>query len=274
MHACMHACIHTDIHACIFSTRTRRVRRGLGGTRAQQRLPETNSLTAARILSIPQRLRQQCLPAVSTSFEQENPRNILKSFRPPVGARAAADTEASDELQFPCHLCPSRFKLRKHLAVHLARRHGQLSPSRHFSPHEHCVSCMRYFHSVARVQNHLRQSRPCLARAAQVMRPMDLCEIREAERLDKLRASQVSKGHWSSFASALPSLQCFGPRLPCRNEVLSGISEEDLDVARLGSIFRPDEEVLRWISKHIADASHEPERAPSQEFWLLRPLPA
>ena len=100
---------------------------------------------------------------------------------------------------FQCRWCPATFSLHKHVAVHEARRHGALSPSRHYAYGPFCLSCMGFYHTPERVQYHLRQTHSCLRRCAQVVPALDLAKIRSIELAGKQRAAQTAKGHGRSF---------------------------------------------------------------------------
>ena len=69
----MHAYIHTYIHTYItfFSTRARRIRRGVWGTRLQQRPLKTSEISATRILSITQNALPAVFAGIQYSFEQQ-----------------------------------------------------------------------------------------------------------------------------------------------------------------------------------------------------------
>ena len=75
-------------------------------------------------------------------------------------------------LSFQCRWCDASFRLHKHVAVHEARAHGSLSPSRHYAPEPYCLACHKWLHSVVRVQYHLRQHPACLERCAHVVPPL------------------------------------------------------------------------------------------------------
>ena len=57
---------------------------------------------------------------------------------------------------FRCPHCQAAFPLRKHLGVHLARRHAILSPARHVAMGVYCYSCLRRYGSIRAVQQHRR----------------------------------------------------------------------------------------------------------------------
>ena len=101
---------------------------------------------------------------------------------------------------FACPLCSSTFELRKHLGVHLSRRHAVLAPTRHFAPTTFCLSCHKDYGSVARVQMHLKGSDACLRRVARLFPPMDPSDIADVEAAEK-RSHKRVKACWQTFAA-------------------------------------------------------------------------
>ena len=124
----------------------------------------------------------------------------------PTTKTAPAASVDSFSGAFICDRCGASFPLRKHLAVHRARRHAVLSPARHFASAEHCCACLRFFHGVSRVQNHLKLSSRCLMRTAHLVRPLSIAEIQAVERQDKELAKRIKQGRWS--CTRRPSLLC------------------------------------------------------------------
>ncbi|CAE7688779.1 unnamed protein product [Symbiodinium sp. CCMP2592] len=177
----------------------------------------------------------------------------------------------SEERPFACDLCGDRFVLRKHLGVHLARKHGRLSPSRHYALGSHCHACMKHYHSVRRVQAHLKHSSSCLARLLHVFPPLSVEQITEVESVEVKAMRQLRGGCWGAYVAALPVQQAFGPRPPIYTEITGGEGSEDLDLARLARLFRPSPTTVSWVMDHIAQASVEGARESAQEFWLQRP---
>ncbi|CAE7233843.1 unnamed protein product [Symbiodinium necroappetens] len=104
----------------------------------------------------------------------------------PAANQTAPPAESSDIGQFfPCEFCGALFPLRKHLTVHLARRHDVISPTRLLASGPTCVACLRHYHTVARLQNHLKRSGACLHRSACLFPPLTIDEVREVESQDK-----------------------------------------------------------------------------------------
>ncbi|CAE7326979.1 unnamed protein product [Symbiodinium sp. KB8] len=172
---------------------------------------------------------------------------------------------------FRCRLCASSFALRKHLAVHMARRHEVISPVRRYAPLPYCAACMRWFHSVPRVQNHLKHAVSCLTRLLHVMPPLTLEQVREAEGQEARRKGKVAKGAWTQFRAAEPPIPYYGPRQPLYAEAIADLSEEETTLERLRTLYRPHPEDVEWLMNYIADASEEGPRAMAAEFWLTPP---
>ncbi|CAE7695610.1 unnamed protein product [Symbiodinium sp. CCMP2456] len=82
-------------------------------------------------------------------------RDLDKWAARPAAVSHADTAAAAGPAPFKCPVCPSAFKLRKHLGVHLARSHAILSPSRHFAYDVYCISCHRWYGTVRQVQQHL-----------------------------------------------------------------------------------------------------------------------
>ena len=97
-----------------------------------------------------------------------------------------------------CVYCGDTFALRRLLATQ-SRRHQVLTPARHFAPEPHCVACLRFYHTVQRLQSHLRHSSKCMHRALQVVRPL----LQPKSRLPRLqgwrRQRPLPKGSGSSI---------------------------------------------------------------------------
>ena len=126
---------------------------------------------------------------------------VWYSQPPPAGADLAPSNMPRP---FVCPHCQASFELRKHLRVHLARSHGYLSPVRHFVTGPYCGACMRWYHTTARVHNHLRHSKACLMRLLHTMRPLRNEEIREVEAQDASTRRKVHKGTWRAYQASLP----------------------------------------------------------------------
>ena len=170
----------------------------------------------------------------------------------------------------PCAYCGAQFTLRRYLATHMARHHGILSPSRHYAPDAHCVACLRFYHTAQRVQSHLRHSEACMTRALHVIRPLELEEIREAEKPELLRQKELTRGRWKFHLAAPPVQQCYGPRLPTFSERFADVGE-DMLLADFSRFYRPSVELLRWYDQYKAEATVLGSSSVSQDFWTRRP---
>ena len=176
------------------------------------------------------------------------------------------------DLPFVCPQCNAAFRLRKHLGVHMARSHNLVAPVRHFAADASCGGCSRWFHTLARVHNHLRHSVPCLVRLLHTMRPLTMLEIKEADALDKARSKKVKGGQWRAYQAALPAVPVFGPALPTYLEATQGLSEEDFTLDRMAKLYRPKPSTVAWIMDFVSGTSVEGPRAAAVDFWLTRPV--
>ena len=186
-------------------------------------------------------------------------------------AVAPAPTPSETNGAFRCHVCDCTFRLRKHLGAHQAKAHGLYSPVRRFAPLPYCGSCMRWFHTVLRVQNHLKHSSACLVRLLHASSPMTMEQVREAEAAETTRRKKVAKGSWSHFQPAEPPLPVYGPRQPVFAEAIAGLDEDELTVGRLTRLFRPHPADVSWLMNYVSASSTEGPRALAVDFWLLPP---
>ncbi|CAE7234196.1 unnamed protein product, partial [Symbiodinium necroappetens] len=137
---------------------------------------------------------------------------------------------------FQCRLCDASFVLRKHQALH---------------------ACLKFYHTVDRLQYHLKRSAPCLTRVVHVLPPMSPAELRAVEGADAATKRKVGKGQWQHYVAARPSAQSYGPRLPIAAERLQGLQEDDLTLADLGRVYRPPPGVVAQVMDFIDAASSE-----------------
>ena len=187
--------------------------------------------------------------------------------------------EVEDALSRPAdqprtHVCPdcgAAFYLNRHLATHRARAHGSISPARVFAPTEVCLSCLRLFHSVPRVQQHLKENAACLTRRRLVhlIPPLTLSEVAQAEGPSKALKRALKGGRWQRYTTHLPPQQTLGPRLPTGSEV-SSMDELDV-IGHLRAPFWPRAADVAWITAFHASRSREGPRTASTDFWLQRP---
>ena len=181
----------------------------------------------------------------------------------------AAPTQA--EGGFSCPLCNAAFRLRKHLGVHMAKVHQRFSVARHFVPVPYCLSCHRFYHTVARTQYHVRTTPKCLSRLAHVLRPMDMAEVLEVESQDRKIKQALKKGTWQAYEPAEPACVALGPCLPLYAEALGDTSDEDIALSRLQRQYRPPAAIVQWVRSFIDGASIEGPREDATDFWLRRP---
>ncbi|CAE7798987.1 unnamed protein product [Symbiodinium sp. CCMP2456] len=170
--------------------------------------------------------------------------------------------------EFACPFCSASFPLRKHLGVHVARRHGMPAPARLYTHHPTCVACLRHYHTVPRAQYHLKASRACMERACELLVPMSLADIKDVEAADKARVKKLRQGEWHTFQAAPPALQAFGPLQPTRLELLDYLGEE----APLTLLRRPapDPEIIAWVHSELPKRTTEPPRTGTCSFWAHR----
>ena len=189
--------------------------------------------------------------------------------RVPAPASTAVEEDDECRLPFCCSFCGRRFALRKNLCSHELLKHQRWSPVRHFTYGEHCIVCLRWWHSAKRVQAHLRLDNNCLVRAVFLAPPLSHAEILIVESADKQRHAAVRKGNWRQNASVLPPQQCAGPPQLTRQERQAYLDEETL-LSDLRCGFLPQAEHVRWIQDYLAARSVEGARHFSEEFWHSR----
>ena len=196
------------------------------------------------------------------------------SRRANVGSNPAMPSPVSSETARPfrCRWCSASFVLHKHVALHEARSHGALSPVRHYTPHPYCLGCHKWYHTLERTQYHLKRHKDCLLRCLQVIRPLTQQEVYDNEASEAKQRRAVKQGRWQQYSAAAPPLDFYGPRLPTYAEALEGLEEEDISLARLGSLFFPDPEHVIWIEESLSRESTEGARASAAEFWMQRPI--
>ena len=218
-------------------------------------------------------VRRACKVCVQDYGLWHSAHSLASSAGRPADAQCGADAASEifsrqeDAVVFRCRMCPAAFPQRKLLCAHMAKTHGCLSPARHFAPTCWCLSCMGYFHSPLRVQQHLKQSARCLKRLLFLIAPLTVSEVHEVEADHKLHLSRLHKGHWAEFHATLPAARAFGPRQPTADE--RG-QDEDLSLELLGRLYRPSSEVQSWIYEFIEGRSTEGKRPDSVDFWGRR----
>ena len=192
-----------------------------------------------------------------------------------VDTVTTADTSGEEpgvpeEASFRCSLCSAVFPLRKHLAVHEARRHGLISVTRLLSPGPTCLACMRHYDSTERAQCHLKSSHACLYRVARLIPPLSLDEVRLAEQDCKRLKRQVVHGKWELYKAPEQVQVAAGPKLLTAHERVE-LEGEDIPLQTLARLFHPCPDFLRRIDTYIADRSQEGPRRTAASFWDRRP---
>ncbi|CAE7236988.1 CFDP2 [Symbiodinium sp. KB8] len=202
---------------------------------------------------------RQCLADLDTWVQQSSP-------AAPVRHEPSPNPEG--DKPFGCPFCNVKFPLRKHLGVHLARSHGMLAPARLFMPTPVCTVCLRYFHTLPRVQRHLRGSKTCLLRASHLLSPMSLVDIKTAEAEDGGRLRKLRHGNWQVYSAAPPALSVYGPAQPTRSELRDWLAED----APLSLLVDPphDPSFLEWIRAEASVTTQEPPRCTAVSFWRKR----
>ena len=200
-------------------------------------------------------------------------KDLDKWIAVPAGGEVAAhdDVPTAAPALYPCSFCTASFPLRKHLGVHMARRHGVVAPARLFMPQPVCTVCLRFFHTLPRVQRHLRGSKSCLFRATELLPPMTQAEVKEVEAQDALHVKKLRKGSWQVYSAAPPPLPVYGPLQPTRAELRQALGEE----APVSLLADPavDAGTLEWIRAEIGYTTCEPKRDGSKSFWQRRIVP-
>ena len=140
----------------------------------------------------------------SAQAEAQVPEDVRgTSSAPPAASTAVqASSPVALVLPFRCDACGRFFALHKHLGSHRARAHGTKCLARFYAPCPWCLVCHRYFHTVKRVQSHLKQSPECLRLVVHLCPPMTLSELDAAESED--RAALLSP-RWLEPPSWRPS---------------------------------------------------------------------
>ncbi|CAE7844850.1 unnamed protein product [Symbiodinium necroappetens] len=194
------------------------------------------------------------------------------SPQPPNGLTdvqgAVPASPVSGDLPFSCHWCQARFRLRKHLFVHLARSHQVFAPARHLAHGVTCVSCLRCFHTVSRHQQHLKRTDQCLLRTCLLVPCLSLEEVKLGEAGVVRTSRQLRKGDWGAYVVTEPALQASGPRQLTSRERLD-LADEDLDLGLISRMFFPLFQA--WVAEFVAGRSREGPRATSSSFWDVRP---
>ena len=186
----------------------------------------------------------------------------------PCQLSAPTAPPSPSEDAFQCPFCSSCFPLRKHLGTHVARRHGYFAPARLLAYHPTCVACLRFFHSISRLQRHLKGSRGCLLRTSLLVPPMGITEVHQVEAADRANVKKLRQGFWQLHGSVPPVLQTYGPPQPSREELLSYL-EDEAPLTLLGRPLR-DPALEAWVQSEIPKKTSEPPRPGTCSFWAYR----
>ena len=149
--------------------------------------------------------------------------------------------------------------LRKNLGSHEYLKHAQWSPVRHFAHGPFCVACHTWWHSVRRVQVHMRQDNGCLARAVHIVPPLTKDQILQLEASDREREQAVHKGAWTKHVRVQPPQRLLGPPTPTRAERHDCLGE-DLLLSELSHGFLPQPGDVGWIAAYLSEGSVEGSR--------------
>ena len=171
---------------------------------------------------------------------------------------------------FTCEECGASFPMRKHLAVHRARRHGKIAITRRLAPTATCLACMKHFESPIRVQFHLKWSSPCLSRVARLIRPLTLPEVQAVEQDAKSLQRKVAHGKWELFRAPTAACTAAGPRILTAQERAEAEGEE-MALSTLSRLFHPCPNFLQEVEDFIAGRSVEGPRRTAAGFWDKRP---
>ena len=175
---------------------------------------------------------------------------------------------AAPDLPYACPFCESRFALRKHRGTHIARRHGLPSPARLFSYHPTCLVCLRFYHTLARLQRHLKGSPSCLRRTCLLAPPLDMRAIAESEAAETGSAKRLRAGQWQEYNAAPPALLSAGPAQPTRDE-LRQLLDDDAPLSLLADP-PANTALLCWALEEASYRTREPPRATATSFWHRR----
>ena len=110
------------------------------------------------------------------------------------------------EETFPCLQCGMEFHGRAALTVHQYKIHHVLAPERAYIYNTTCGSCLRCYHSIQRVRQHLQLHQDCFAHLVDIWFPRDDVAIGEVDRTS------------SRNEHRLPFDLVHGPLLPTREE--------------------------------------------------------
>ncbi|CAE7570642.1 unnamed protein product [Symbiodinium sp. CCMP2592] len=171
---------------------------------------------------------------------------------------------------FQCRVCEASFCLRKHQAVHEARAHGLISVARRLAHTPVCQACMKFYHTVERLQGHLKHSPACMMRTVHVLPLLTPEQVTSVEQEDKAWRRAVHKGHWKRFTAARPVLPVFGPRLPLYADRFMDLPDDEVTLDLFRS-YRPPPDSVRLVLDFTESVSVEGPRVSGADFWMRRP---
>ncbi|CAE7555966.1 unnamed protein product [Symbiodinium sp. CCMP2456] len=189
---------------------------------------------------------------------------------PSPSPSAIEEPEASADRPFVCHHCFATFPMRKHLWVHLARAHDEITPTRLLAHSSTCQACLKHFGSVERLQYHLKQHGDCLLRTAWLLPPLTRAELAEVEAPFKLAKKGLRKGNWQQFSAVDTAMQSYGPPALTAHEIAAEIGD-DITLDVLGRLYHPDPAFVLSVENYVAAKSTEGRRNTASRFWDQRP---
>ena len=149
------------------------------------------------------RVLRRLKPLIMNSYTQDDPEEELE--------------ECSEQQAFGCVGCRKRCRNSAGEAAHMFRVHHQVSNLRHLADEPTCGSCLKHFHTMAKLKAHLYYNTRC----QEVLRGRNLCcptVPGTGSQQDSFRASQHDR--------LLPPLPCHGPQpLPTRRRDQQAIDE-------------------------------------------------
>ncbi|CAE7403777.1 for [Symbiodinium sp. CCMP2592] len=185
--------------------------------------------------------------------------------RPSVGSAEAPEVPRP----FQCPVCTATFRLHKHQAVHEARAHGLISVARRLAHTPVCQACMKFYHTVERLQGHLKHSPACMLRTVHVLPLLTAQQVADVEREDKAWRRAVHKGHWKRFTAARPVLPVQGPRLPLYTDRFLDLPDEEVTLDLFRS-YRPSPDSVRLVLDFTESVSVEGPRVSGLDFWMRK----
>ena len=148
---------------------------------------------------------------------------------------------------YECPQCRASFYGQTALSNHLWKKHGVHAEVRSYVDGTSCGSCMKDFHTLQRIRQHLQYATGCLDHLKSIWMPMEV--------------EMVESNICLKSAYRIPWTYREGPRLPSR---------EDWELAAPSKVFptMPEELQLRRCLEQCRDAANEQEETNLQESWL------